>query len=121
MRAGLFHPLTGYSLPDAVRTASLIAAGSRFDAETLHEATYGLARRTWQARGFYRLLSRLLFRAGAPDERYRVFERFYRLDRRLIERFYAGNSTMIDQARVLVGKPPVPFFSAVRVLAEHLR
>ena len=30
MRAALFHPLTGYSLPDAVRTASLLARGDLF-------------------------------------------------------------------------------------------
>ena len=29
MRAGLFHPTTGYSLPDAVRTASLVAESFR--------------------------------------------------------------------------------------------
>lgn len=119
MRAGLFHPLTGYSLPDAVRTAMLLARGTRFDAGALHAATYDLAGRTWRARGFYRLLSRLLFRAAAPAERHRVFERFYRLDRRLIDRFYAGNSTMMDKARVLSGKPPVPIGAALGVLAER--
>ncbi len=119
MRAGLFHPLTGYSLPDAVRTAALLARGSRFDAGALHEATHGLARRSWQARGFYRLLSRLLFRAAAPAERHRVFERFYRLDRRLIDRFYAGNSTMMDKARILSGRPPVPLGAALAVLAAQ--
>ena len=116
MRAALFHPLTGYSLPDAVRTAAMLARSTQFDAEALHAATYGLARRTWQARGFYRLLSRLLFRAAVPAERHKVFERFYRLDRRLIDRFYAGRSTMMDKARILSGKPPVPLGAALRAL-----
>ena len=48
------------------------------------------AKRLWRARGFYRLLDRMLFRAAAPAERYRVLEHFYRLDPGLIERFYAG-------------------------------
>ena len=120
MRAGLFHPLTGYSLPDAVRTAARLAASTRFDGEALHALTWHQARRTWETRGFYRLLARLLFRAAAPAERHRVFERFYRLDRTLIDRFYAGNSTMMDKVRILSGKPPVPIGAALAALREHL-
>jgi lycopene beta-cyclase len=113
MRAGLFHPTTGYSLPDAIRTASLIAAASDLSGEALHDLTYGLARSTWRKRGFYRMLDKMLFRAAEPAERYRILERFYRLDPRLIGRFYAGNSTISDKARLLMGKPPVPIGRAV--------
>jgi lycopene beta-cyclase len=62
------------------------------------------------------MLDTMLFRAAEPEERYRVLERFYRLDPGLIGRFYAGTSTMKDKARVLVGKPPVPIGRAVRAL-----
>ncbi|SFP83211.1 lycopene beta-cyclase CrtY [Sphingomonas rubra] len=116
MRAGLFHPTTGYSLPDAVRTAAAIARRTDFASAALHDATYALAKATWQARGFYRMLDTMLFRAAEPDERYRVLQRFYRLDPRLIGRFYAGQSTMGDKARVLMGRPPVPVGRAVRAL-----
>jgi len=116
MRAGLFHPTTGYSLPDAVRTASMLAARRDFGGAGLHDATHGLARTSWRARGFYRLLDRMLFRAAEPAERYRVLERFYRLDARLIGRFYAGQSTVNDKARILAGKPPVPVGRAVRAM-----
>ncbi|MEO7170873.1 MAG: lycopene beta-cyclase CrtY [Sphingomonas sp.] len=108
MRAGLFHPTTGYSLPDAVRTASLIAGTGDLSGKALHDLTYGLARSTWRRRGFYRMLDKMLFKAAEPAERYRILERFYRLDPRLIGRFYAGRSTLSDKARVLMGKPPVP-------------
>jgi lycopene beta-cyclase len=117
MRAGLFHPTTGYSLPDAVRAAALLAARRDFSAEGLHEATYSLARRTWRARGFYRMLDTMLFKAAEPAERYRVLERFYQLRPGLIGRFYAGQSTMIDKARILSGRPPVPVGRAIRALA----
>ncbi|WP_267414265.1 MULTISPECIES: lycopene beta-cyclase CrtY [unclassified Sphingomonas] len=117
MRAGLFHPTTGYSLPDAVRTAAMLAARTSFAGADLHEATHGAARAAWDARGFYRMLDAMLFKAAEPAERYRVLERFYRLDARLIGRFYAGRSTMIDKARLLIGKPPVPIGRAVRALA----
>jgi len=108
MRAGLFHPVTGYSLPDAVRLARLIADATNLDGTALHELTYGHARRQWQKRGFYRILSAMLFRAAEPEDRYRILERFYRLDAGLIARFYAGQSSLLDRARVLAGKPPVP-------------
>ncbi len=54
------------------------------------------------------MLDKMLFKAAEPAERYRILERFYRLDPRLIGRFYAGRSTLSDKARVLMGKPPVP-------------
>jgi len=118
MRAGLFHPLTGYSLPDAVRTAVLVAAANDLSGEALHALLFGLARKAWKARGFYRALSAMLFKAAERDERYRVLERFYRLDARLIARFYAAQSTLLDRVRVLSGKPPVPIGRAVHAIRE---
>lgn len=117
MRAGLFHPTTGYSLPDAVRLAAMIAARRDFAGVDLHDATHDFAKAMWNARGFYRMLDTMLFKAAEPEERYRILERFYRLSPRLIGRFYAGQSTMSDKARVLIGRPPVPLTRAVRALA----
>lgn len=117
MRAGLFHPTTGYSLPDAVKTAAMIADRRDFAGADLHDATFAFAKAAWDARGFYRMLDTMLFKAAEPEERYRVLERFYRLPSRLIGRFYSGQSTMSDKARVLMGKPPVPLGRAVRALA----
>ncbi len=116
MRAGLFHPTTGYSLPDAVRLANRLAARSDFDGAALHAATYDYARARWQERGFYRMLDAMLFKAAEPEERYRILERFYGLAPALIGRFYAGRSTMMDKARILTGRPPVPIARAVRAI-----
>jgi lycopene beta-cyclase len=116
MRAGLFHPVTGYSLPDAVRLAAAIAAARDLSGPALHDLTYGYARRAWRRRGFYRMLSAMLFRAAEPAERYRILERFYRLDAGLISRFYAGQSSIYDRARVLAGKPPVPIGRAIAAI-----
>jgi lycopene beta-cyclase len=113
VRGGLFHPMTSYSLPDAVRTAALIARQRDFSGEALHDLLHDFARRTWSGRRFYRMLARMLFRAAEPGERYRVLERFYRLDPALIGRFYAGRSTMGDKMRILTGKPPVPIARAI--------
>lgn len=119
MRAGLFHPTTGYSLPDAVRLASAIAKASDLSADGLARLTRDHAARAWQGRGFYRLLDTMLFRAAEPTERYRVLERFYRLPEPLIGRFYAGATTLADKARILSGRPPVPIGRALAAMARR--
>ncbi len=115
VRAGLFHPLTSYSLPDAVRFASWLAREAPLD-DNLGQATRAFARRHWARGGFDRLLSRMLFKAALPRERYRILERFYRLPAPLIARFYAGRSTLGDRVRILAGKPPVPILKALRAM-----
>ncbi|WP_066798274.1 lycopene beta-cyclase CrtY [Sphingomonas soli] len=116
VRAGLFHPLTSYSLPDAVRAATLVASASDLSGEALHDLLHDFARVTWRKRRFYRMLATMLFKAAEPAERYRVLERFYRLSPELIGRFYAGNSTAYDRLRTLTGKPPVPIGRAAKAL-----
>jgi len=75
----------------------------------------------WGARGFYRLLDRMLFRAARPEQRYKILERFYRLPQPLIERFYAAGSSTADKARILAGRPPVPIAAAMACLVEKGR
>lgn len=118
MRAGLFQPATGYSLPDAVRLAVKIAAERDLSGPALAEMTHGYARVIWAERGFYRLLNAMLFRAAEPEERWRVIQRFYRLNPALIRRFYAGQSNWLDKARILAGKPPVPIGRAFQAMRE---
>jgi lycopene beta-cyclase len=119
VRAGLFHPLTSYSLPDAVRFAFWLAREAPLD-ERLGAATRALAKAHWQRGRFDRLLARMLFRAADPPQRYRVLERFYRLPEPLIGRFYAGRSTVGDRVRILAGKPPVPVKRALAAMMETL-
>jgi lycopene beta-cyclase len=106
-RGGFAHPLTSYTLPFAAETALAIAAHASLPGEQLAAMLEERARQHWHAARFYRRLGAMLFGAP-PAQRRRVFERFYRLDQGLIERFYAGRSTLRDRARVLCGKPPVP-------------
>jgi lycopene beta-cyclase len=114
LRAGLCQPVTGYSLPDAVRLAARFAA----DPHPKPGMTFEHAEQIWRARGFYRMLDAMLFRAAEPQERYRILQRFYGLSERLITRFYAGHSTWADKLRVLAGKPPVPVGRAIRAILE---
>lgn len=115
-RAGLFHPTTGYSLPDAVRLAQAVAGSRDLSGAALCALTHDHAARAWRDRRFYRLLDAMLFRAAEPEERYRVLERFYRLPEGLVARFYAGRSTALDKARVLAGRPPVKVSRALMAL-----
>ncbi len=118
MRAALFNPTTGYSLPDAARQAEVIAAMPTLTTASVRAAIIDLSKTAWRERAFYRLLNRMLFRAAEPAMRYKVLERFYRLRTPLIERLYAAEATMGDKVRILTGKPPVPISRALTCLSE---
>ncbi len=117
VRRALFHPLTSYSLPTALAFALEMAALRDLSGTGLVAAGTAWGERHWRAGAFYRMLSAMLFGAAAPEQRYAVLQRFYRLDQRLIERFYAGRTTMADKVRILIGKPPVPLGAAVKAVA----
>ncbi|MDE8650268.1 lycopene beta-cyclase CrtY [Novosphingobium album (ex Liu et al. 2023)] len=115
-RAALVHPLTSYSLPIAVRFADRLCTLDNLSGEALGRVSYAWAREHWRQGRFYRMLTRMLFGAAVPSQRFRVLERFYGLPAPLIERFYAGRSTAADALRILAGKPPVPIGAALASL-----
>jgi lycopene beta-cyclase len=119
VRGGFSHPLTSYSLPLAAEVALLVAAEADLPGAQLSALLAAHARRHWQATRFYRSLGRMLFGAARPEERWRIFARFYRLPEGLIERFYAARSTRGDRMRILCGRPPVPLARAVAALAGN--
>lgn len=118
LRAGLFHATTGYTLPLAVALADRLAALGGISAEPLRHAVTVFLRAHWRRQRFYRLLNRMMFRAATPEQRYLVFQRFYRLPQGLIERFYADRLTRLDRVRILSGRPPVPLGRALAVMRE---
>ncbi len=115
-RGGFFHPLTSYSVPEAVRFAAWLAEAMPMPGAELGSATRRRAEEIWKRTAFDRGLARMLFDAADPPHRYRIMEHFYRLPAGLIERFYAGRSTTIDRARILIGKPPASIPRAIRAL-----
>ena len=119
LRAALFHPTTGYSLPDAAHTALAVAALPELTTASVAACVRARSIAAWEDRGFFRLLDRMLFRAAAPHERYRVLERFYRLPAPLIARFYAARLTQADKLRTLTGWPPVPIGRALACMSER--
>ncbi|AEG91853.1 lycopene beta-cyclase CrtY [Ramlibacter tataouinensis] len=114
LAAGLFHPTTGYSLPEAVRLAERVAGLPDLSAGALFQAVRAHAMERWRDQAFFRLLNRMLFRAAAPAQRWRVMQRFYGLPEPLIARFYGSRLTAWDRLRIVSGKPPVPLAAAVR-------
>lgn len=118
LRAGLFHPTTGYSLPDAVRLADDLAALPTLTTSDVRAFVEARSKRLWRDRGFYRMLNRMLFLAAEPKHRFEVLQRFYELSEPLIARFYAASSTSADKARVLIGRPPVSIRRALASLPE---
>lgn len=119
-RGGFSHPLTSYTLPfaadNALAIANLLATRPGVSGNELAAFCERRAKRHWRATGYYRMLSRMLFEAAEPDKRVVVFEHFYALRGRLVERFYAGRSTWPDRLRILTGKPPVAIPRAIRAL-----
>ena len=116
MKALLFHPTTGYSLPQAIHMADLIARQPKLDTASIRPLIESVARRQWRSTAYLRLLNRMMFRAAEPDQRYRVLQRFYGLPADLIERFYAGKLTIGNRLRILAGKPPVPLMPALKAM-----
>jgi len=101
---GWFHPVTGYSLPIAVRLAEHVAAHAP-------EAVFGqgldrLALRHRRQARFAHWLNRLMFCAYPPHQRWHVLERFYGLPEATIARFYALQLRTLDRFRILGGRPP---------------
>lgn len=114
LSAALFHPTTGYSLPEAVRLAEHIATLDDLSAPALFASVRAHALARWHDQAFFRLLNRMLFHAAEPGRRWRVMQRFYGLPEPLVARFYAGNPTWRDRLRIVSGKPPVPLGAAMR-------
>jgi lycopene beta-cyclase len=119
VRAGLFHATTGYSLAEAVKFASLFCKFKTFDYADVFPVTRAHAETHWKGQRFFRLLNRMMFQAAEPSQRFRIFEKFYRLPATTVERFYASQLKLSDQARIFWGKPPVPVLRAIRSVMEN--
>ena len=118
MRAGLFHAITGYSFPLAVRVAEIIAASPELRTVPVFERVEAYARKEAKRQWFFRFLNRMLFRGSPPDHRWFIMQRFYGLREGLIERFYADRLRWYDKLRIVSGKPPIPIYRGVRCMPE---
>jgi lycopene beta-cyclase len=108
VRAGLFHPTTGYSIYEAIMIAECLARESSWVAADISKKLTQLTDERWRQHEFYRRLNNMMFLASADDQRYRVLEKFYEHEEGLVARFYAGLTSARDKLAILSGKPPVP-------------
>jgi lycopene beta-cyclase len=83
---------------------------ARTVAESSPAERAGALEKLWQAHirqaRFARMLNRLLFAHFAPEDRWNVLARFYRLPTLTVRRFYALETTTGDRLRILCGRPP---------------
>ncbi|MEQ1695349.1 MAG: lycopene beta-cyclase CrtY [Hyphomicrobiaceae bacterium] len=121
LRAALFHPTTGYSLPDALAFADRLAGLADLSAASVRAEVEAHARALWKERAFFRLLNRMMFIAAEPAERVLILERFYRLPAGVVGRFFAAKLTLGDKAQIIAimaAKPPLPLGKALGVFGE---
>jgi lycopene beta-cyclase len=98
LRGGFFHPATGSPLPDAVRTALLLAGQRDVAGAGLHDLFEREATGHWRNREFYRSFNAALFRPGA--ERRKTIEELYQLDPGIISRFNSESLGVLERMRV---------------------
>lgn len=111
--AGLAHPVTGYTLPVVLQQIEAILKCPRVDLKLWKQQVKLKNAEIRRPYSYFCFLNRMMFRAAQPDQRYKILQRFYRLPVDLIARFYAGQTTLLDQFRILLGKPPVPLLHAI--------
>ncbi len=97
---GWLQPTTGYSFPVAVRLAMALASPEPDD------SVAELAARHGEQAVFLRRLNRWLFRGIAPEHRWRLFAKFYRLPEDVMARFYAMELGPLERWRIVAGVPP---------------
>ncbi|MEZ4220224.1 MAG: lycopene beta-cyclase CrtY [Polyangiaceae bacterium] len=103
-QGGWFHPTTGYSFPLAARLADHV---SNRDPASIEDAQFArLVQEQARQLRFSTWLNRLLFTGFSREERWQVLARFYRLPPETIRRFYAHDTTALDRARIVCGRPP---------------
>lgn len=114
VRGGLYHAVTGYSLPSALALAWELSEIPRWNTATVAAAVTDFRAVRASRDAFYCFLNRMLFKAARPEQRFKVLQRFYGLSPDLIGRFYRGDWRWGDAVRILAGKPPVPVMRAMR-------
>jgi lycopene beta-cyclase len=102
--AGIFHPVTGYTVPHTLRQIEAYLGANLLATQAMMKAELK----------FYYFLNRMLFRSAGAAGRRRVLERFYRLPEPLIQNFYAGKLSLAQKIRLLAGKPPVRLSAAIK-------
>lgn len=114
MRAGLFHPTTGYSLPLTVKTIDQFLKAHK-ENQWPHLQKMLMKSESLNQRIFI-WLNRVMFGATHPEKRYTFLQHFYELPETLVDAFYAHQMTFKDWVRFFLRTPPVKVISAFKAL-----
>ncbi len=116
VRAGAFHPTTGYSFVFAMEAAdwiSRVPMAADFGERVRHLQSQ-MARR----QRFFYWINRMMF-WEQPGRRYKLLQRFYRLPEGTVARFYSARFGPLDYLRFFGGKPPIPTTKALSIFPNH--
>jgi len=114
MKAGLFHPTTGYSLPFAVKTVENFLKAR--EEKQWPEIQKKLVKSERFNQRLFVGLNRVMFGATSPEKRYTFLQHFYELPEKLMNAFYSHQMSMKDWMRFFMRTPPVKVVSAVKAL-----
>ncbi|MFW7379855.1 MAG: lycopene beta-cyclase CrtY [Oligoflexus sp.] len=121
LAAGHFHPVTGYSIANAIRFSKWVVAELEMPQnQWCTQRFHDYSMKHWQAGEFYRRLNNMLFLAASCEKRYLVLEKFYHHREPLISRFYAQRLTCLDRLRLLSGKAPVPLSRGISAFFRNI-
>lgn len=116
---GIFHWVTGYSLPQAIRMVDAISSLPDLTQERIGKTISRIRQREEHSLKYFQLLNRMMFEAATPEKRFIIFQHFYRMPEALIQRFYRGELLTEDKIKILSGKPPVPLTKAMKILWQE--
>jgi lycopene beta-cyclase len=97
-RGGFVHPFTGSPLPDALRTALLLAGQKDFAGNALHDAMEAEAASLWKRRELHRSAVRMLFDPGRGLD---SLEGLLDMEPGLLGRFMAEDLGLLDRRRIM--------------------
>jgi lycopene beta-cyclase len=96
-RGGFFGPTLSSPLPDAIRTALLLAGQRDFSGAALYDLFEGETAALWKRREFQRGFDRLLLRGGGC----RALDGLFGLEPALIARFFGERLGLFERRKVL--------------------
>jgi lycopene beta-cyclase len=96
-RGGFFGPTLPSPLPDAVRTALILAGERDFGGAALYDLFEGEAAALWKRREFQRGFDRLLLRGDG----YRALDGLFGLEPALIARFFGERLGLFERRKVM--------------------
>ena len=114
LRAGLFHPVNGNSLGDAVRTAMLIADAPDWSGRALHKLLYAHAARNWRKRAWYRRFAREMLQETPAQQSHEFLAALHLQEPRLIARFQGMRLSFADRLALAGKTGPMPISTVFR-------